>query len=149
MADLRCLTRVGHAKPGGWSHNVTTGICASLVSIATGVVWQKVGQSKDVANQPNHHDGEDDLKEAWFIQMERSPSTSPGFCSLYLQETFWISALWWRSGPSPCCKMELEVTSLSGTEQRARWEKCTCVQGKKEREREIESVYLLNMQHSS
>lgn len=86
--ELRRPTRVGHSKPGRRSQNVPTGIRASLVSIAIGVAGQQAGQSEDVANEPNHHDGEDDLKEACLLRWTISVHLQ-GLClSGYLQETF-------------------------------------------------------------
>ena len=60
-----CLTGIGDSEPGSWSHNVTAGIGPGLVSIVIGVGRQQVGQSENVANEPNQQNGKDDLRETW------------------------------------------------------------------------------------
>lgn len=147
MADLRWLTRVGHSKPGCWSHNVTTGIRASLVSVATRVTRQKVGQRKDVANEPNHHDGEDDLKGVWFVQMAWSRDTSPGFCCHY---TYRKHFEYLHSGSGQALLPAVNWNRkwcLSQVLSKEHDEKDTPMYRERERERSV--CLSINMQHSS
>ncbi len=62
---FQVLTWVRYSEPGWKSYDVTTGVSPGLVSIAIRVARQQVGQCENVANEPDQHDGEDDLTETW------------------------------------------------------------------------------------
>lgn len=56
------LTGVGDAKPGCHGQDLPPGVRPGLVAVRLGLAGEDAGARQHVAEQPHHHDGQDDLR---------------------------------------------------------------------------------------
>lgn len=56
------LTRVGDPKPGCHGQDLPPGVRPGLVAVRLGLAGENAGARQHVAEQPHHHDGQDDLR---------------------------------------------------------------------------------------
>lgn len=56
IIQIEWLTWVGHSEPWWWRHDIAPGISPGFMTVAIWITGQQVGQSEDVADEPNQHD---------------------------------------------------------------------------------------------
>lgn len=90
----QALTGVGDPKPGCHGQDLPPGVRPGLVAVRLGLAGEDAGACQHVAEQPHHHDGQDDLQG-------QRPGCIPHYFQIQAWKKGWGGFFWEGDPPGP------------------------------------------------